>query len=60
MANNWIQGADINKGGLHRYLGIKEGTKIPKAKLAIQEADTPHVKRMKQLAATFAKMKGGK
>src|SRR5947207_15261568 len=32
--SNWIGTATKNKGGLHRSLGIPEGQKIPKAKIA--------------------------
>lgn len=37
MAKNWIAGATKNKGALHRDLGVPEGKKIPKKKLAKAE-----------------------
>jgi hypothetical protein len=45
----------LNKGGLHRWAGVKEGDKIPESK--VQEAinsDNPHVAAMGRLAHTFA------
>jgi len=34
MVKKWIQGAIKHPGALHRELHVKEGEKIPKAKLA--------------------------
>jgi hypothetical protein len=34
MAKNWIAGAIKHPGALHRQLGVKQGEKIPAAKLA--------------------------
>ena len=33
MANKWIQKADIEKGALHRALGVPQDKKIPDSKL---------------------------
>lgn len=33
MSKNWIAGATKNKGALHKELRVKEGQKIPQAKL---------------------------
>ena len=56
---NWIAGAVKNKGGLHRALGIPQGKKIPKKKLAVKSTDSTKMKRMKNLAKTLMKMHGG-
>ena len=34
MSKNWIAGAIKKKGALRKELGVKEGEKIPAAKLA--------------------------
>ena len=53
----WIQGAHLNKGGLHRALGIPEGQKIPAKALAkAANSKDPHIRKMAQLAKTFKKM----
>lgn len=47
--------ADMNKGGLHRALGVKPGTDIPADKLAkAKNSDNPHVKKMAEFAHTMA------
>ena len=44
----------LNKGGLHRALGIKEGEKIPEAKIAAaKNSSNPHVAKMAQFAHTM-------
>lgn len=48
----------LNKGGLHRALGVKEGEKIPADKLAAaKKSKNPHIRKMAQFAGT---MKGFK
>jgi hypothetical protein len=48
----------LNKGGLHRALGIKEGEPIPEDRLeAAKHSSNPHVAHMANFAAT---MKGFK
>jgi hypothetical protein len=54
---NWIKGAIKHKGGLHSALGIPQGKKIPKGKLAVKSTDSTHMKRMKNLARTLSKMR---
>ena len=45
----------LNKGGLHRALGIKEGEKIPEARIqASRNSSNPHVAKMAYLANTMA------
>jgi hypothetical protein len=58
MANkNWIQGMNMNKGGLHRALGIPEGEKIPEKKLVKAEhSKDPHIRRMARTAETLKKL----
>jgi hypothetical protein len=48
----------LNKGGLHRALGVPEGEKIPEAKLeSAKHSKNSHVQHMANFAAT---MKGFK
>jgi hypothetical protein len=48
----------LNKGGLHRALGIAEGEKIPAAKLeAAKNSTNSHVRHMANFAATMSKFK---
>lgn len=45
----------LNKGGLHRALGVPEGTKIPAEKLeAARNSNSPHIRRMAAFAHTMA------
>jgi hypothetical protein len=51
----------LHKGGLHRALGIPEGTDIPKER--VEEAThskTPHIAAMAHLAQTMGKWHHGK
>jgi len=44
----------LNKGGLHRALGVPEGQPIPKDKLAAAKKSTnPHVVKMANFASTM-------
>ena len=44
----------LNKGGLHRALGVAEGTKIPADKLAAaKNSKNSHVAHMANFAATM-------
>lgn len=44
----------LNKGGLHRALGVAEGSPIPADKLAAAKNSTnPHVKKMADFAGTM-------
>lgn len=44
----------LNKGGLHRALGVPEGTAIPSDKLeAAKHSSNPHVAHMANFAATM-------
>lgn len=46
----------LNKGGLHRHLGIPEGEDIPHAKkVAASNSDNPHVAKMGQMAVNMEK-----
>jgi len=54
---NWIAGATKNKGGLHRSLGVPEGQKIPKAKVAAAAKKGGKVGKEARLAETLGKMK---
>jgi hypothetical protein len=49
----------INKGGLHRALGIPEGQKLTAAQKEPKPGDSEHVKRMKASAKGFAAMHHG-
>ncbi|HET7150865.1 MAG TPA: hypothetical protein VFI60_05605 [Candidatus Acidoferrum sp.] len=44
----------MNKGGLHRALGVPEGQKIPAEKMeAAKHSKNPHVRRMAAFAHTL-------
>jgi len=48
----------LNKGGLHRALGVPEGEKIPAAKLeSAKNSSNEHVAHMANFAATMGKFK---
>ncbi len=47
-----------NKGLLHKKLGVPQGQKIPKTKLAVKKTDSPSLKKEKVFAQNFGhKMK---
>lgn len=57
-SGNWIGKATINKGGLHRSLGIAEGKKIPaKTIQKAEHSSNPKVKKQAVLAETLSKMR---
>jgi hypothetical protein len=46
--------ASMNKGGLHRALGVPEGQPIPADKLSkAKNSDNPHIAKMAQFAHTM-------
>lgn len=48
----------LNKGGLHRALGVPEGEKIPADKLAAaKRSNNEHVRKMAQFASTMGHFK---
>ena len=50
--------AHMNKGGLHRALGVPEGTKIPADKMeAAKNSKSEHVRHMAQFAETMKSWK---
>jgi len=54
----WIQGADIKKGALRKKLGVKEGHKIPEAKLEKAEhSKNPKTRKQAALDETFKHMR---
>jgi hypothetical protein len=55
---NWIAGAIKHPGGLHESLGIPQGQKIPKGKIAAAAGRGGKVGRQARLAETLAKMRG--
>lgn len=55
---NWIAGATKNKGGLHRSLGVPEGQKIPKSKIAAAAGKGGRIGKQARLAQTLSKMRG--
>lgn len=57
MAEKWIQSAIKKPGALRKALGVPEGEKIPKSKLAVKESDSPLMRRRKILAKTLSKLK---
>lgn len=57
---NWIKGAIKHPGALHKQLGIPEGEKIPKSKLAAAAKKGGKLGKRANLALTLGKMKKGK
>lgn len=57
MAKNWIAGATKNKGALHRNLGVPEGEKIPKGKIAAAAKKGGKVGKEARLAQTLSKLR---
>jgi len=53
----WIQKANIQKGGLHRSLGIPQGKPIPASRLEPDPHDSTKVAKQKSLARTFKKIR---
>lgn len=53
---NWIQGAIKKPGALREQLGVKEGEKIPKAKLAAAAKKGGKLGQRARLAITLSKM----
>ena len=47
---------NVNKGGLHRALGVPEGQKLSASQKEQKAGDSEHVKRMKASAKGFAAM----
>jgi hypothetical protein len=56
-SDKWIQGAVKKPGALHNALGVPMDKKIPAKKLAIKATDSPLMKKRKNLAKTFKKMR---
>ena len=50
---NWIKGAIKHPGALHRELGVKQGKKIPAAKLRAAAKKKGKVGRRARLAETL-------
>jgi hypothetical protein len=46
----------VNRGGLHRALGVPEGQKLSASQKEPKPGDSEHVKRMKASAKGFAAM----
>lgn len=57
--NHWIAASHIKKGGLHRSLGVPEGKRIPKSKIAKAAKRGGKIGKQARLAETFAKMRKG-
>ena len=57
MAEHWIQGMHMKRGGLHKALGVPQGEEIPHDKMVEAAHSTkPHVRRMANLAKTLKKL----
>ena len=57
MAKDWIKGAIKKPGALHRDLGVPEGQKIPKGKLAAAASKGGKTGQRARLAMTLSKMR---
>jgi len=57
MAEKWIAGAIKHKGALHKELGVPQGDKIPKAKLAKAAKAGGKEGKRARLAETLSKFK---
>ena len=58
MDKDWIQNAIKKPGALHKELGVKQGTKIPEAKLKKAEhSKSPLLKKRANLAETLKGLK---
>ena len=58
MAKHWIKGAIKHPGALHRELGVPEGQKIPKSKIAAAtHSSNPTLRKRANLAKTLGGMK---
>ena len=50
----WIQGMHMKKGALHKELGVKQGEKIPEAKIKKAEhSKSPTTRKRANLAETL-------
>ena len=60
MAKKWIQGMHMEKGALHRQLGVPQGQKIPQAmKEKAAHSSSPTLARRARLALTLGKLRKG-
>ena len=57
MAKNFIKGAIKRPGQLHRDLGVPQGQKIPKAKIAAAAERGGKVGQRARFAETLAKLR---
>ena len=53
----WIQGAIKRPGALHRALGVPQGKRIPKSKIAAAAKKGGRLGKMARLAQTLGKMR---
>ena len=54
----WIQGMHMKKGALHKELGVKQGEKIPEAKIKKAEhSKSPLLRKRSNLADTLKGLK---
>lgn len=59
MAKKWIQSMHMEKGALHRELGVPSGQKIPASKLeAARHSKNPTERKRANLARTLGRMRG--
>lgn len=56
MAKKWIQGAIKHPGALHRELGVPQGQKIPKARVAAAASKPGILGKRARLAMTLGHM----
>ena len=53
----WIKGAIKRPGALHKALGVPQGKRIPKSKIAAAAKKPGRLGKMARLARTLGKMK---
>ena len=59
MAKQWIQGMHMDRGGLHKSLGVPAGKRIPAKMLdAAKNSKNPKTRRQANLAATLGRLRG--
>ena len=59
MAEKWIQGMHMQKGALHKEMGVKQGEPIPEGRLEAAAKKGGKLGKRARLAMTLKRMHGG-